>query len=161
MNRLKLLICFAGLALIAGAQDRKSMCLVLDLRSMNGEEQARAQSAALKLVDEKMGATDQVIVMTVTSEVKAIQDFSGDREVVKSALRRIVLAPVNSPSDADERLRAIQSASEILQAVPGKKQLLYFSAATNRGAESKSKLEAAINSAVRANVAIYAIDVRQ
>jgi VWFA-related protein len=161
MKRLKLLFCIAMFALAAGAQDSRSICLLLDLRSMNADNQARAQTAALQFVETKVTASDQVSVMTFSSEIKVIQDFSGDRDAVIAALRKVAPSTASNSGDVASKSQAIQAASKILEPVAGKKQLLYFYGDVAGASDSQPQVPAAIDAAVRANVAIYNIDVRK
>jgi VWFA-related protein len=61
----------------------------------------------------------------------------------------------------DVRLRALKALAETLTPIEQKKAIVYFSAGMQRsGQDNQVELRAAINSAVRANVAIYPIDTR-
>lgn len=61
----------------------------------------------------------------------------------------------------DVRLRALKTLAEALAPIEQKKSILYFSAGMQRsGQDNQVELRSAINAAVRANVAIYAVDTR-
>ena len=61
----------------------------------------------------------------------------------------------------DVRLRALKTLAETLAPIEQKKAILYFSAGMARsGEDNQVELRAAINSAVRSNVAIYPVDSR-
>ena len=61
----------------------------------------------------------------------------------------------------DVRLRALKTIAESLAPIEQKKSILYFSAGMQRsGQDNQVELRSAINAAVRANVAIYAVDTR-
>ena len=61
----------------------------------------------------------------------------------------------------DVRLRALKTLAEALSPIEQKKSILYFSAGMQRsGQDNQVELRSAVNAAVRANVAIYAIDTR-
>jgi VWFA-related protein len=61
----------------------------------------------------------------------------------------------------DVRLRALKTLAETLQPIEQKKAIVYFSAGMQRsGSDNQVELRAAINAAVRANVAIYPVDTR-
>jgi VWFA-related protein len=61
----------------------------------------------------------------------------------------------------DVRLRALKTIAESLASIEQKKSILYFSAGMQRsGQDNQVELRSAINAAVRANVAIYAVDTR-
>jgi VWFA-related protein len=61
----------------------------------------------------------------------------------------------------DVRLRALKALAETLAPIEQKKAIVYFSAGMQRsGQDNQVELRAAVNAAVRANVAIYPIDTR-
>ena len=61
----------------------------------------------------------------------------------------------------DVRLRAIKALAETLAPIEQKKSILYFSAGMQRsGEDNQVELRSAINAAIRAHVAIYAVDTR-
>ena len=63
--------------------------------------------------------------------------------------------------NTDQKLAAIEQAARMLSALPEKKALIYFSAGVNKtGIDNQAQLEASINAAVKANIAIYPIDAR-
>jgi len=125
-------------------------------------DQLRAQETAIKFVEGRMTPSDLVAVMTVTSEMKVVQDFTGDRAVLVAELRKIVPSPDSAAAaagDVDRRLLTIQQAAAMLEPVPEKKLLIYFSnGVTKTGAGSQAQSKAAVDAAVRANVAIYPVD---
>ena len=63
--------------------------------------------------------------------------------------------------NTDRKLAAIEKAVRKLAALPEKKALVYFTGGISKtGMENQAQLEASINAAVKANVAIYPIDAR-
>src|SRR6185295_16607689 len=61
----------------------------------------------------------------------------------------------------DIRLKALRALSETLAPIEQKKSILYFSAGMQRsGEDNQVELRSAINAAVRAHAAIYAVDTR-
>ncbi len=63
--------------------------------------------------------------------------------------------------NTDRRLQALRSVAEKLSHIDQKKSLIYFSSGMDRtGIENQSELRATTNAAVRANVAIYTMDLR-
>ncbi|MGZ6317355.1 MAG: hypothetical protein ACXWNQ_08855 [Anaerolineales bacterium] len=119
MKPTKLLFCLAVCALLAGAQDRRSLCLLFDLNSMSAPEQVRAQEAAIKFVEEQAKPSDLVSIMTFTSELTVVQDFSGDHDILIAALRKIPLSSVPA-GNVNSRLQAIQNAAAICAGCTGK-----------------------------------------
>jgi VWFA-related protein len=63
--------------------------------------------------------------------------------------------------NTDRRLEALRSVAEKLAHVQQKKSLIYFSSGMDRtGIENQSELRAAVNAAVRSNMAFYTMDMR-
>jgi VWFA-related protein len=63
--------------------------------------------------------------------------------------------------NTDRRLEALRSVAEKLSHLQQKKSLIYFSSGMDRtGIENQSELRAAVNAAVRSNMAIYTMDLR-
>ena len=63
--------------------------------------------------------------------------------------------------NTDRELFALRAISKSLERISEKKSLLYFSGGISRdGIENQASLRAAINAAVRANLAIYSVDTR-
>ena len=63
--------------------------------------------------------------------------------------------------NTDRELFALRAMSKSLEKITEKKSLLYFSGGISRdGIENQASLRAAINAAVRANLAIYSVDTR-
>ena len=61
----------------------------------------------------------------------------------------------------DVRLRALKALAEALQPIQQKKAIIYFSSGMQRsGTDNQIELRAAVNAALRANVAIYPVDSR-
>jgi VWFA-related protein len=166
MKLLKLPICLAAFALMAGAQDQRSLALLFDLNSMSAPDQLRAQASAIKFVEEQMTPSTLVTIMTFTTEIKVVQDFSGDRDVLTATLRRIIpSATATAPAVASNtQLQALQNAAAMLTPIAGKKALMYFSNGIPRSAtdnpDNRDQLKATIDAAVRANLAIYPVDAR-
>ncbi|HTC35448.1 MAG TPA: VWA domain-containing protein, partial [Bryobacteraceae bacterium] len=61
-------------------KDRRLIAMFFDLSSMQPAEQIRARDAAIKFIDTQMTASDVVSIMTLTNELRVVQDFTGDRE---------------------------------------------------------------------------------
>ena len=169
---------------------RRLMVLLFDVSSMQPEDVQRAVNSARTYVDERMSAADLVAVATIGSMLDVLIDFTGDRERVATALATLAYTEgtANEPPAAattateeeaaaseetaaesadldmfnnDVRLRALKALAETLTPIEQKKAILYFSAGMQRsGEDNQVELRAAINAAVRANVAIYPIDTR-
>ncbi len=61
-------------------QDHRLLVMFFDLASMPVADQIRAQSSALKFLTTQMTASDLVAVMTYSTTVTVLQDFTADRD---------------------------------------------------------------------------------
>ncbi len=168
-------------------QDRRLLCLLFDMTSMQPPEQLRAQEAAIKFVETQMTSNDLVEIMTFNSNIKVVEEFTADRERVISSLKKLTVGAGSDFADlastsadegddsgsfaaddtefnifnTDRKLSALEDASKKLGAFPEKKALIYFSSGVGKtGVENQSQIKATTNAAVRANVSIYAVDAR-
>jgi VWFA-related protein len=169
-------------------KDRRLIVLFFDLSSMQPEEIDRASAAALKYVDKQMAPADLVAVISLGNSLTVNQDFTTDRNALKKALQAFNsgagqgfeegstgttegTADTGQPFTVDDteynifntdrRLEALRSIAASLSKVDQKKSLIYFSSGMDRtGIENQSELRAAINTAVRSNLAIYTMDLR-
>jgi VWFA-related protein len=63
--------------------------------------------------------------------------------------------------NTDEKLSALQSLANLLQAVPGRKSVIHFSSGIEQtGVDNEAQLQATIDAANRANVSFYTLDAR-
>ncbi len=171
-------------------KDRRLITLFFDLGSMRPAEEVRAQQAALKFLEEQMSASDMVSLMTFSSVLELVEDFTDDREKLIEAIKGLPIGEMagmasesaETPDDlteeesnvlfmaddtefnifnTDRRLSALESATRHLSTMPERKALVYFSSGVGKtGVENQSQLRAAINEAQRANVVFYTIDAR-
>ncbi len=169
-------------------KDRRLVILFFDLSAMQPDEIERSLTAAQKYVDQQMAPADLVSVVSLGSAVRVEQDFTSDRALLKQALNRLNPAAgagfeegstgategtpdTGQPFTADDteynifntdrRLEALRSVAAAVSRIEQKKSLIYFSSGMNRtGIENQSQLRAAVNAAVRSNLAIYTMDIR-
>jgi VWFA-related protein len=169
-------------------KDRRLVILFFDLSAMQPDEIERSTTAALKYVDQQMAPADLVSVVSLGSTVRVEQDFTSDRALLKEALNRLnpaagagfeegsAGATEGTPDtgqpftvddteynifNTDRRLEALRSVAASVSRIEQKKSLIYFSSGMTRtGIENQSQLRAAINAAVRSNLAIYTMDIR-
>ena len=169
-------------------RDRRLIVLLFDLSSMQPDEIERAATAAQKYVDQQMAPADLVSVLSLGSSLQVNQDFTSDRAALKKILQGFNTGAgqgfeegstgttegtpdTGQPFTADDteynifntdrRLEALRSIAEKLSHIEQKKSLIYFSSGMDRtGIENQSELRAATNAAVRANLAIYTMDIR-
>jgi VWFA-related protein len=168
--------------------DKRLMVLFFDFSSMGIPEQLRAQEAALKFIDTEMSTADLVAIMLYSTVLQVKTDFTADRTQLKDIINALPIGELSELADAadtatddeedtgaafvadetefniyntDRKLAAIEDASKKLSALPEKKALIYFAGGVARtGVDNQAQLEASINAAAKANVAIYPIDAR-
>ncbi|MCX6592730.1 MAG: VWA domain-containing protein [Acidobacteria bacterium] len=168
-------------------QDRRLMVMLFDLSSMQPAEQFRALEAAQKFVSTQLSASDVVSVMTFSTSLKTVLDFTADRELLLSTIKGIRVGEGSEQSgvaetgadaedqsgafvaddtefnifNTDRKLAALEDASRKLAPYPQKKALVYFSSGVEKtGVDNQSQLRSTVAAAVRANVSFYPIDAR-
>lgn len=169
-------------------KDRRLIVLFFDLSAMEPDEIDRAITSAEHYVDTQMAPADLVAIVSLANSITVNQDFTTDRDLLKKELLAFNTgagqgfeegstgSTEGTPDTAqpftvddteynifntDRRLEAIRSVAERLSHVQQKKSLIYFSSGMDRtGIENQSELRAATNAAVRANLAIYTMDMR-
>jgi VWFA-related protein len=169
-------------------KDRRLIVLFFDLSAMEPDEIDRAITSAKHYVDTQMAPADLVSIVSLGSSLQVNQDFTSDHDLLKKQLQAFGTGAgqgfeegttgttegtpdTGQPFTADDteynifntdrRLEALRSVAEQLSHVQQKKSLIYFSSGMDRtGIENQSELRAAINAAVRSNLAIYTMDLR-
>jgi len=154
----------------ATAAQPRLLCMFFDLNTMDAAAQSKALDNAVQFVQQQATPSDRISVMTYTSQLNVLQDFTDSRDGVLAALRTIMPSDAGNGAAAnpgpefdifiaDRQLAAIQRAVEILAAFPEKKAMLYFSSGIPRdGVDNQAQLRATTSAAVRANVSIYPVD---
>ncbi len=169
-------------------KDRRLIVLFFDLSAMEPDEIDRAVTSAERYLDTQMAPADLVSIVSLGSSLTVNQDFTADRAALKRELDAFSSGSgqgfeegstgttegtpdSGQPFTADDtefnifntdrRLEALRSVAEKLAYVQQKKSLIYFSSGMDRtGIENQSELRAAVNAAVRSNLAIYTMDMR-
>jgi VWFA-related protein len=177
-------------AVVARPEELKNHRLIVffyDLTSMQPEDLDRAVEAGRDFLDKKMQPADLIALVSLGDSLKVDQDFTADKETLKRVIGSYngtegqgfaqgATSNTNQVEDAsgytpdeseyndmntDRELYALRAISKSLEKITEKKSLLYFSGGISRdGIENQASLRAAINSAVRANLAIYSVDTR-
>ncbi|MGA8271312.1 MAG: VWA domain-containing protein [Candidatus Sulfotelmatobacter sp.] len=178
----------AGQSAAAQFKDRRLIVLFFDLSAMEPDEIDHAVTSAEHYVDAQMAPADLVSIVSLGSSLQVNQDFTTDRALLKKQLEQFssgsgqgfeegTTGTTEGTPDAgqpftaddteynifntDRRLEALRSVAEKLSYVQQKKSLIYFSSGMDRtGIENESELRAAVNAAVRSNLAIYTMDMR-
>jgi VWFA-related protein len=169
-------------------KNRRLIVLFFDLSSMQPDEVERAVAAAVSYTDRQMTPADLVSIVSLGNQLTVNQDFTSDHAQLKKILQGLSAgsgegfdagstgttegtADTGQSFTADDtefnifntdrRLEALRSVADKLAHVDEKKSLIYFSSGMDRtGIENQSQLRAATNAAVRANLAIYTMDIR-
>jgi VWFA-related protein len=169
-------------------KDRRLIVLFFDLSAMEPDEIDHAVTSAEHYLDAQMAPADLVSIISLGSSLVVNQDFTSDRALLKKQLDVFSTGSgqgfeegttgttegtpdTGQPFTADDteynifntdrRLEALRSVAEKLAYVQQKKSLIYFSSGMDRtGIENQSELRAAVNAAVRSNMAIYTMDMR-
>ncbi len=169
-------------------KDRRLIVLFFDLSAMEPDEIDHAVTSAEHYVDTQMAPADLVSIVSLGSSLLVNQDFTTDHALLKKQLEQFstgsgqgfeegTTGTTEGTQDTgqaftaddteynifntDRRLEALRSVAEKLSHVQQKKSLIYFSSGMDRtGIENQSELRAAVNAAVRSNLAIYTMDMR-
>ncbi|SPE33592.1 conserved exported hypothetical protein [Candidatus Sulfopaludibacter sp. SbA6] len=168
--------------------DKRLMVLFFDFSNMGIPEQLRAQDAAQKFLDTQITSSDMVAILLFTTAIQVKTDFTADRTILSDIIKSLPIGESTDMADAadtgddneedtgaafvadetefniyntDRKLAAIEDAVRKLAALPEKKALVYITGGISKtGMDNQAQLEASINAAVKANVAIYPIDAR-
>jgi VWFA-related protein len=168
--------------------DKRLMVFFFDFSSMQVPDQLRAQDGALEYLKSHITKDDVVAVLFYASAIQVLSDFTSDRDVLTRVIKGMPigeaseLAALADTGDengedtqaafvadetefnifsTDKKLAAIEEAAKMLASFPEKKALVYFSGGVTRsGLDNEAQLQAAINAASKANLAIFSIDAR-
>ena len=167
-------------------KDRRLLVMFFDQAGMPVADQIRAQQAALKFLKTQITPSDLVAVMTYSTTLNVLEDFTADRDRLTKTLNSLVASDTgtangstgdDSESDTgaaytqddtefnifntDRQLAALESAVKMLGSLAEKKALVYFaSGMTRTGIDNQAQMRATINAAIRSNVAFYPVDAR-
>jgi VWFA-related protein len=167
---------------------RRLIVLFFDLSSMQPEELQRAVKAAHDYVDQKLSPADLIAVASFSTSLQVDQDFTADRTLLAGAIDAYGGAngagfengATGDPEDTsdngnaftaddtefnifntDRRLDALQTLSDELSGIEQKKSVIYFSSGmSQQGQDNQVELRRTVDRANRANVSIYAADMR-
>jgi len=170
------------------ARDRRLIVLFFDFSAMQPEEIDRTVDAAKRFVATRMQSSDLVALVSLATNMHVDLDFTDDRDKLRAALSSYTSSQgqgfdngaigsaegaaetsgsyTEDDTDlntftADRKLLAIQSLAQALGKLPQKKSIIYFSnGVTQSGVDNQSALRAATAAAVKANAAIYSLDIR-
>jgi VWFA-related protein len=167
-------------------KDRRLLVLFFDQAGMPVADQIRAQQAALKFLDARMTQSDLVAVLTYSTDLAVLQDFTNDRDRLTQVVKGLSIGETGMANgstgadsegdtgaaytaddnefnifNTDRKLAALESAVKMLASLPEKKALVYFASGMSRtGIDNQAQLRATVNAAIRGNVAFYPVDAR-
>jgi VWFA-related protein len=154
---------------------------------MQPEDLDRSVNAARDFLKDKMAPADLVALVSLGDSLKVNQDFTADKDALWNEVgiyngtqgqgfaqgagsnsNQVEDTSAYTPDESeyndlntDRELFALRAISKALERITEKKSLLYFSGGISRdGIENQASLRAAINAAVRADLAIYSVDTR-
>ena len=168
-------------------RNHRLIVMFFDLTSMQPEDLDRSVEAARDFLKKKMATADLVALVSLGDTLKVDQDFTADKDALWNEVgiyngtqgqgfaqganansNQVEDTTGYTPDESeyndlntDRELFALRAISKSLEKISEKKSLLYFSGGISRdGIENQASLRAAINAAVRANLAIYSVDTR-
>ncbi|MBZ5557175.1 MAG: VWA domain-containing protein [Acidobacteriia bacterium] len=166
---------------------RRLIVLFFDLSSMQPEELERAVKAAHDYLDTKLSPADLIAVASFSTSLDVVQDFTADREQLAAVIDGF--GGVNGAGfeaggngdvedtadngsafaaddtefnifNTDRRLDALQTLADELSGIEQKKSVIYFSSGMTQQQDNQVQLRRTVDRANRANVSIYAADMR-
>jgi VWFA-related protein len=173
----------ADIAVQANAQ-RRYLILFFDNSSMQAPDQIQARNAAMKFVEANASPDRLMAVVDFGGALSIRQNFTANANLLRAAVSGVKVSSVDSNasaasqpvtiasagfsalgnSEADYAARtmllAVRSLAKNLRGIPGRKMVVLFSAGFPLTPERESELTATIDACNKANVAIYALDVR-
>ncbi|HEX3646352.1 MAG TPA: VWA domain-containing protein [Vicinamibacterales bacterium] len=167
---------------------RRLIVLFFDLSSMQPEEVQRAVKSAHDYVDQKLAPADLIAVASFSTSFNVDQDFTSDRAQLGQAIdayggvsaQGFDFGTTGDAEDTpdsgnaftaddtefnifstDRRLDALQTLADQLSGIEQKKSVIYFSSGmSQQGTDNQVQLRRTVDRANRANVSIYAADMR-
>jgi VWFA-related protein len=167
---------------------RRLIVLFFDLSSMQPEEVQRAVKAAHDYVERKLAPADLIAVASFSTALNVDQDFTSDRAQLATAIDAYggvgaqgfdagttgdaEDTPDNGNAftaddtefnifNTDRRLDALQTLADQLSGIEQKKSVIYFSSGmSQQGTDNQVQLRRTVDRANRANMSIYAADMR-
>jgi VWFA-related protein len=168
-------------------RNHRLIVMFFDLTSMQPEDVERSVEAAQTFLKTKMQAADLIALVSLGDTLTVDQDFTADKDALirevgayngtegqgfaegaNANSNQVEDTTAYTPDESeyndlntDRELFALRAISQSLAKINEKKSLLYFSGGISRdGIENQASLRAAINAAVRADLAIYSVDTR-
>ena len=168
--------------------DKRLMVFFFDFSSMQIPDQLRAQDGALEYLKKNITKDDVVAVLFYASTIQVLSDFTNDRDVLTRVIkgtadrrgertgragryrRRQRRGHAGRVRGRRNRIQHFQHGQEAggdraggedAGLVPGEEGAgVFFGRRQRSGLDNEAQLQAAINAATKANLAIYSIDTR-
>jgi len=168
-------------------RNHRLIVMFFDLTSMQPEDLDRSVEAAKDFLKNKLQAADLIALVSLGDTLTVDQDFTADKNALinevgvyngtegqgfapgaTSTTNQVEDTTASTADESeyndintDRELFAIKAISQSLSKIDERKSMLYFFGGISRdGIENEASLRAAINAAVRANMAVYSVDVR-
>ncbi|HKB10117.1 MAG TPA: VWA domain-containing protein [Vicinamibacterales bacterium] len=166
---------------------RRLIVLFFDLSAMQPDEIERSVKAAHDYIDRRLSPVDLIAVVSFSTSLRVDQDFTVDRAALAAAIDGYGVAsgqgfetgatpdddsPDNGAAftaddtefnifNTDRRLDALQTLADQLAGIEQKKSVIYFSSGiSQQGTDNQVQLRRTVDRANRANVSLYAADMR-
>jgi VWFA-related protein len=147
---------------------------LFDTASIQGPDTARARTRALNWITFSMTDDDLVAVMSISSSLKLIQNFTANVTLLRTAIAKVTPTEEFNPdatgaqAEADEmslfnndvRMRGIRQLCSGLASIDQKKALMFFTAIVERpGYDNLAEVHATTETCKEANTTINSVDV--
>lgn len=157
-----------------GDSQKRHLVLFFDDDSMQAADQGRARAAAGQFVQAHSGPNEYIAVIDYAGTMRVTQNFTNDSDRLKKAVGTSKIStgeptnaslgsPVfNSFASYSDRnsLLALRSVARSMSSIPGRKTLIWLTAGFPLTPGMEAEMTAVINTCNKANVAVYAVDVR-
>ena len=157
-----------------GDSQKRHLVLFFDDDSMQPADQGRARAAAGQFVEAHSGPSEYIAVIDYAGTMRVTQNFTNDSARLKKAVGTSKMstgeptsASLGSPafnsfasySDRNSLL-ALRSIARSMASIPGRKTFIWLTAGFPLTPGMEAEMTAVINTCNKANVAVYAVDVR-
>ncbi len=155
-------------------RDHRLIVLFFDRTSMSSEDMLRSVDESKRFVREQMTPEDLVAIASFGKELRVIQSFTNDREMLEGALEFLIpdkkavspSAPVDDPvnrrtsvATTEERLDAAAALAEMFEPIPGRKSVIHFTGGLGSPTGvNNPAVDTATGAANKSNVSFYEMD---
>ena len=158
-------------------RNRRLLVLYFDFAGMSAGDRTKAIAAAKEFIAGKLEPADLVaLICWREGDVRVLEDFTDDRSLLQDDIQKVdgpdpgyqvgiadsAAAFVDDESvipPADRQLAALRVVARVLGALPDRKAVIWFTSGSQFGAANRAQLQATINAAVLAKVAVFPIAV--